>query len=78
MRVCLFEDGGVSALDPLTATRPAFDLVCGMTSLAARQCRHFAPCRVGALVRPHLADPLRVFEQGHVYLEERHLRPQGG
>jgi UDP-N-acetylglucosamine diphosphorylase/glucosamine-1-phosphate N-acetyltransferase len=60
MRVCLFEDGGVSALDPLTATRPAFDLVCGMTSLAARQCRHFAPCRVGALVRPHLAELFRL------------------
>jgi UDP-N-acetylglucosamine diphosphorylase / glucose-1-phosphate thymidylyltransferase / UDP-N-acetylgalactosamine diphosphorylase / glucosamine-1-phosphate N-acetyltransferase / galactosamine-1-phosphate N-acetyltransferase len=60
MRVCLFEDGGVFSLDPLTATRPAFDLVCGATSLAARQCRHFAPCAVGALVRPHLAELFRL------------------
>src|SRR5262249_193969 len=60
MRVCLFEDDGVSSLDPLTATRPAFDLLCGATSLAARQCRHFAPCAVGALVRPHLAALFRL------------------
>src|SRR5262245_20309207 len=60
MRVCLFEDTGVLALDPLTATRPAFDLLCGASSLAARQCRHFAPCAVGALVRPHLAKLFRL------------------
>jgi UDP-N-acetylglucosamine diphosphorylase/glucosamine-1-phosphate N-acetyltransferase len=60
MRVCLFEDTDVLALDPLTATRPAFDLLCGATSLAAKQCRHFAPCAVGALVRPHLAELFRL------------------
>jgi UDP-N-acetylglucosamine diphosphorylase/glucosamine-1-phosphate N-acetyltransferase len=60
MRVCLFEDTGVLALNPLTATRPAFDLLCGASSLAARQCRHFAPCAVGALVRPHLAELFRL------------------
>jgi UDP-N-acetylglucosamine diphosphorylase/glucosamine-1-phosphate N-acetyltransferase len=60
MRVCLFEDSGVLALDPLTATRPAFDLPCGASSLAAKQCRHFAPCAVGALVRPHLAELFRL------------------
>ena len=60
MRVCLFEDAGVLALDPLTATRPAFELLCGATSLAAKQCRHFAPCEVGALVRPHLAELFRL------------------
>ncbi len=60
MRVCLFEDSDVASLEPLTATRPVFDLVCGMTSLAARQWRHFAPCEVGALVRPHLAELFRL------------------
>jgi UDP-N-acetylglucosamine diphosphorylase/glucosamine-1-phosphate N-acetyltransferase len=60
MRVCLFEDGGASALDPLTATRPAFELLCGATALAAKQCRHFAPCSLGALVRPHLAELFRL------------------
>jgi UDP-N-acetylglucosamine diphosphorylase/glucosamine-1-phosphate N-acetyltransferase len=60
MRVCLFEDAGVLALDPLTATRPAFELLCGATPLAAKQCRHFAPCEVGALVRPHLVELFRL------------------
>ena len=51
-RVCLFEEPAVEQLEPLTLTRPAFDLLCGQTSLAAKQCRHFAPCAVGLLVRP--------------------------
>jgi len=59
MRICLFEDRGVADLDPLTLTRPAFDLLCGITSLAAKQTRFFAPCTSGALVRPFLADLLR-------------------
>jgi UDP-N-acetylglucosamine diphosphorylase/glucosamine-1-phosphate N-acetyltransferase len=59
MRVCLFEDRGVANLEPLTCTRPAFDLLCGQSSLGSKQCRHFAPCGVGYLVRPLLADLLR-------------------
>ncbi len=56
MRVCLFEDCEVAGLEPLTLTRPAFDLLCGQTSLAAKQFRHFCPAERGALVRPHLAE----------------------
>jgi UDP-N-acetylglucosamine diphosphorylase/glucosamine-1-phosphate N-acetyltransferase len=59
MRVCLFEDREVANLEPLTLTRPAFELLCGQTSLGAKQCRYFAPCAVGALIRPHLADLYR-------------------
>jgi len=55
MRVCLFEDHGYSSLEPLALTRPVFDLLCGQGSLAGKQCRFFAPCEVGTLVRPHLA-----------------------
>src|SRR5262249_47393843 len=55
MRVCLFEDRGVAGLEPLTLTRPAFDLLCGMTLLGAKACRHFGTSEVGALVRPPLA-----------------------
>jgi UDP-N-acetylglucosamine diphosphorylase/glucosamine-1-phosphate N-acetyltransferase len=64
MRVCLFEDPAVANLEPLTATRPAFELLCGQTSLAGRQCRHFAPCELGLLVRPHLADLTRLSHPG--------------
>jgi UDP-N-acetylglucosamine diphosphorylase/glucosamine-1-phosphate N-acetyltransferase len=54
MHVCLFDEG-YHSLEPLALTRPVFDLLCGQTSLAAKQIRHFAPCQVGVLVRPHLA-----------------------
>src|SRR5438093_1399758 len=60
MRVCLFEDRGFSGLEPLASTRPVFELLCGQTSLAAKQCRHFAPCEMGVLVRPHLAELYRL------------------
>jgi UDP-N-acetylglucosamine diphosphorylase/glucosamine-1-phosphate N-acetyltransferase len=59
MRVCLFEDRGVADLEPLTLTRPAFDLLCGQTSLATKQYRYFGATLRGALVRPHLADVCR-------------------
>jgi UDP-N-acetylglucosamine diphosphorylase/glucosamine-1-phosphate N-acetyltransferase len=59
MRVCFFEDRGVATLEPLTLTRPAFELLCGQTSLGGKQCRFFAPREVGALVRPELADLYR-------------------
>jgi UDP-N-acetylglucosamine diphosphorylase/glucosamine-1-phosphate N-acetyltransferase len=55
MRICLFEDHGFAKLEPLSLTRPVFDLLCGSGSLAGKQCRFFAPCEAGALVRPHLA-----------------------
>jgi hypothetical protein len=59
MRICLFEDGGVANLEPLTLTRPVFDLLCGLTSLGEKQCRHFGAGEVGVLVRPELAELYR-------------------
>jgi UDP-N-acetylglucosamine diphosphorylase/glucosamine-1-phosphate N-acetyltransferase len=55
MRICAFEDAGVANLYPLTATRPAFALRCGATTLLDKQCRCFRAETVGALVRPSLA-----------------------
>ena len=60
MRICLFEDAGVHHLEPLALTRPAFELLCGLTTLGRKQCRYFAPCEVGVLVRPELAELYRV------------------
>ncbi len=60
MRVCLFEDRGVADLEPLTLTRPAFELLCGQTSLAVKQLRCFHADVAGCLIRPHLADVLRL------------------
>ena len=59
MRVVLFEDHGVVDLQPLTLTRPVFDLYCGISPLSTKQARYFAPCTTGAIVRPFLADLLR-------------------
>jgi UDP-N-acetylglucosamine diphosphorylase/glucosamine-1-phosphate N-acetyltransferase len=58
MRVCLFEDRPVADLEPLTLTRPAFDLLCGQTTLAAKQLRFFPPGPRSVLVRPALAEVL--------------------
>src|SRR5215207_7312079 len=56
MRVCLFEDRHVETLEPLALTRPAYELLCGQSTLAAKQWGSFAPSASGVLVRPHLAD----------------------
>jgi UDP-N-acetylglucosamine diphosphorylase / glucose-1-phosphate thymidylyltransferase / UDP-N-acetylgalactosamine diphosphorylase / glucosamine-1-phosphate N-acetyltransferase / galactosamine-1-phosphate N-acetyltransferase len=64
MRVCLFEDRLVEDLEPLTLTRPAFDLLCGQTTLAEKQWRPFGERATGALVRPHLADLQRAVRPG--------------
>jgi UDP-N-acetylglucosamine diphosphorylase/glucosamine-1-phosphate N-acetyltransferase len=64
MRVCLFEDRGAALLEPLTSTRPVFQLLCGHTALGVKQLRHFAPCKAGVLVRPHLAECFRLEQPG--------------
>src|SRR5258708_6910386 len=55
MRVCLFEDRGAAGLEPLSLTRPVFDLVCGSGPLADKQARLVPGARLGLLVRPDLA-----------------------
>lgn len=59
MRICLYEDRRVADLAPLTLTRPAADLLCGLSSLGHKQARHFAAEVVGHLCRPHLAELVR-------------------
>lgn len=60
MRVCHYEDRAVADLEPLTLTRPAFDLLCGQSSLADKQAHHFQASARAAVVRPLLADVLRL------------------
>jgi hypothetical protein len=63
MRLCLVEDNAASALEPLTLTRPVFDLLLGATSLGSKLARAFGvgpgPARRGVIVRPFLAAPRR-------------------
>jgi UDP-N-acetylglucosamine diphosphorylase/glucosamine-1-phosphate N-acetyltransferase len=59
MRICIYEDRRVADLAPLSLTRPAADLLCGLTPLAEKHARHFAAEVVGHLVRPVVAELLR-------------------
>ncbi len=58
MRICVFEDAGVTGLEPLTLTRPAFALRCGARTLLERQLG-LAGGPAGVLVRPELAQLCR-------------------
>jgi UDP-N-acetylglucosamine diphosphorylase/glucosamine-1-phosphate N-acetyltransferase len=69
MRVCLFEDQAVANLEPLVLTRPAFELLCGQSTLGSKQCGYFAPSGVGAMIRPYLAELLRQ-QQPHVTVND--------
>ncbi|HEY1860865.1 MAG TPA: putative sugar nucleotidyl transferase, partial [Gemmataceae bacterium] len=60
MRLCHFEDRAVDQLEPLSLTRPAFDLLCGMTSLGDKQRECFSSDEVGVVVRPYLAEQQRL------------------
>src|SRR5262245_41169820 len=64
MRLCVYEDRHVATLEPLTLTRPAFDLLCGTCSLLERRARALRADQVGALVRPYLADLCRAERPG--------------
>lgn len=71
MRVCLFEDRHVENLQPLTLTRAAFDLLCGLGSLGDKQWSNFHAHDFGALVRPDLAAVQRQ-RMPHVAVNHRH------
>ena len=49
MRICVYEDRHVQGLEPLTLTRPACDLLCGLNTLLEKQVRYFAASVVGHL-----------------------------
>jgi UDP-N-acetylglucosamine diphosphorylase/glucosamine-1-phosphate N-acetyltransferase len=59
MRICIYEDRHVRGLEPLTLTRPASDLLCGLSTLGEKHTRHFAATSVGHLCRPAVADIVR-------------------
>jgi UDP-N-acetylglucosamine diphosphorylase/glucosamine-1-phosphate N-acetyltransferase len=74
MRVCLFEDAGVANLEPLTLTRPVFELLCGTDSLGAKQRRFFGETDLAVLVRPSLVDFYRHVHPGIPVNDELWLR----
>jgi UDP-N-acetylglucosamine diphosphorylase / glucose-1-phosphate thymidylyltransferase / UDP-N-acetylgalactosamine diphosphorylase / glucosamine-1-phosphate N-acetyltransferase / galactosamine-1-phosphate N-acetyltransferase len=68
MRLCLFEDRA-EQFEPLSLTRPVFDLCCGIATLAQKIVRHFAPPVWGVLVRPLLEDLYRL-QHPHVAVND--------
>jgi len=58
-RLLIFEDGGSEDLKPLTWTRPAWDLRCGIVTLAEKTAAAYAGAEVLYHARPHLADVLQ-------------------
>jgi UDP-N-acetylglucosamine diphosphorylase/glucosamine-1-phosphate N-acetyltransferase len=59
MPVILYEDAAVANLEPVAATRPAFDLRCGAGTLLQRQLAYFGVKEAAALIRPLLVELCR-------------------
>ena len=64
MRLAIFEDRGVHLLEPLSLTRPAFDLWCGGRTLWQRQTAACAAQEIGFVVRAPLAALTRLEHPG--------------
>jgi UDP-N-acetylglucosamine diphosphorylase/glucosamine-1-phosphate N-acetyltransferase len=69
MRICLFEDAHVAALEPISLSRPAFELRCGLTTLTQKQRRYFHNAGFGVLIRPELV-PLYRREYPHLPIND--------
>lgn len=69
MRLCVFEDNGIDNLEPLTLTRPAFDLWCGASTLLEKQTSWALanPNEVGVLIRPSLVDFTQFLHAGVIF-----------
>ncbi|MDG3004591.1 putative sugar nucleotidyl transferase [Paludisphaera mucosa] len=80
MRLCLVEDAAAAGLEPLTLTRPVYDLWLGCSTLGEKIARAFGvgpgPQRRGALIRNHLADVQRRREP-HVVINDRDWLARG-
>jgi UDP-N-acetylglucosamine diphosphorylase / glucose-1-phosphate thymidylyltransferase / UDP-N-acetylgalactosamine diphosphorylase / glucosamine-1-phosphate N-acetyltransferase / galactosamine-1-phosphate N-acetyltransferase len=80
MRLCLVEDNAVAGLEPLTLTRPVFDLLLGAHTLGEKAARAFdvgpGPLRRGAVIRPHLA-AVRRARDPHTTVNDRDWMARG-
>ena len=74
MRLCLVEDLAVAGLEPLTLTRPVYELWLGCSTLGGKIARAFGvgpgPQRRGAVIRSHLV-PVQRQRDPHMVLNDR-------
>jgi UDP-N-acetylglucosamine diphosphorylase/glucosamine-1-phosphate N-acetyltransferase len=59
MRLLVFEDARVADLEPLSLSRPAFELCCGISSLLEKQKKYFGHTQADVWLRPHLVEVYR-------------------
>ncbi len=80
MRLCLVEDNAVAGLEPLTLTRPVFDLMLGGGTLAAKITRAFGvgpgPLRRGVVIRSYLA-PIQRQRDPHTAVNDPEWQARG-
>ncbi len=80
MRLCLVEDHAVAGLEPLTLTRPAYDLLLGGGTLGAKIARALGvgpgPARRSAVIRPWLA-PIQRQRDPHTAVNDRDWLARG-
>jgi UDP-N-acetylglucosamine diphosphorylase/glucosamine-1-phosphate N-acetyltransferase len=80
MRLCLVEDVAVNGLEPLTLTRPVYDLLLGTSTLASKLAKAFGvgrgPQRRSCVVRSHLVAVARQSEP-HVVVNDRDWLAKG-
>jgi UDP-N-acetylglucosamine diphosphorylase / glucose-1-phosphate thymidylyltransferase / UDP-N-acetylgalactosamine diphosphorylase / glucosamine-1-phosphate N-acetyltransferase / galactosamine-1-phosphate N-acetyltransferase len=80
MRLCLVEDNAVAGLEPLTLTRPVFDLLLGASTLGAKIALAFGigsgPLRRGAVLRPYLKE-IRRQRDPHTAVNDRDWLARG-
>lgn len=69
--VCIFEDPQYTHLLPLTYTRPAYDLRCGILTLREKILRAYPKATPVLLCRPYLADVVRQQNPG-ILVNELH------
>ncbi len=80
MRLCLVEDNAVAGLEPLTLTRPVFDLRLGGGTLGSKIVRAFGvgpgPQRRGVVIRSYLA-PVQRQRDPHTAVNDRDWQARG-
>jgi UDP-N-acetylglucosamine diphosphorylase / glucose-1-phosphate thymidylyltransferase / UDP-N-acetylgalactosamine diphosphorylase / glucosamine-1-phosphate N-acetyltransferase / galactosamine-1-phosphate N-acetyltransferase len=80
MRLCFVEDHAVAGLEPLTLTRPAYELVLGAGTLGWKIARAVGigpgPARRGAILRPYLA-PIQRQRDPHTTINDRDWMSKG-
>jgi UDP-N-acetylglucosamine diphosphorylase/glucosamine-1-phosphate N-acetyltransferase len=80
MRICLVEDSAVAGLEPLTLTRPVFDLLLGARTLGEKIAHALdigpGPLRRGVMIRPFLKEVQRTRDP-HTAVNDRDWLARG-